>query len=293
MDDQLLARISRQCGHEDLVEALASGLPASDLHSLLLEVYRRRCAKLTPAAVLKAYKESRFTRPSRFDVRRLQQVEQLAWQLLPEDFALLELSPVAPLGTCSGLATVSQNKVLSTARNLEVVADPTNLLALESALRRQHQDLVQLACNHRVVRAQALPKGEHYSAHFRVLCLTSASLWSRSFEREALQVHWDFYARLLAQLLPGREIGLALTDLSEGKMLANLPPTQMNFRLDNQRVSGRGYYQKCCFKIYVGDMEVGDGGFTDWTQELRNNRREAFLSSCVAVERLAACLDAP
>ena len=50
--------------------------------------------------------------------------------------------------------------------------------------------------------------------------------------------------------------------------------------------TGRGYYQGACFKIHVNGVEVGDGGFTDWTSKLLSDRAEAFLSSGLGWERL-------
>ena len=35
-------------------------------------------------------------------------------------------------------------------------------------------------------------------------------------------------------------------------------------------------------------MEIGDGGFTDWTAQLNNDAKERCLTSCVSTERLAA-----
>ena len=49
----------------------------------------------------------------------------------------VELSPVSPLGTINVLSGVHQNRVVATDRNTEVVADSTNSLALEAALRRR------------------------------------------------------------------------------------------------------------------------------------------------------------
>ena len=64
-------------------------------------------------------------------------MDRVAFATLPSAFSPLELSPVSPLGTNSVVATVSQNKTLTTTRGLEVVSDATNVLALECALRRR------------------------------------------------------------------------------------------------------------------------------------------------------------
>ncbi|MGA5759927.1 hypothetical protein [Nonomuraea bangladeshensis] len=56
---------------------------------------------------------------------------------------------------------------------------------------------------------------------------------------------------------------------------------------DPGRESGRGYYSGLCFKVYADGMEVGDGGFTDWTARLLGNRKERLLISALGLDRLA------
>jgi hypothetical protein len=55
VDDRLVERISREAGVPDLVEILAERLSPTDLQSLLLAVYRRRAATVTPAKLLERY----------------------------------------------------------------------------------------------------------------------------------------------------------------------------------------------------------------------------------------------
>ncbi|NET36047.1 MAG: hypothetical protein F6K19_29145 [Cyanothece sp. SIO1E1] len=214
------------------------------------------------------------------------------------------LSPVAPLGSCSSVATVHQNKVLGAHRNLEVVADATNVLALEASLRRKallakdpkSQKQVDLATNHRHVRAQALAM-EGFTAHFQIQCMLSAGRdqgnWR--FEAENLPRHLAYYLRLLSggpfKVRP-EQLEVALTVLSEGfqpvaqqvkRQLEEIFP-QVKIRLAPERETGRNYYKVCCFYIYT-HLENGqsipfcDGGFTDWTQQFLNNRKERLLSS--------------
>ena len=58
-----------------------------------------------------------------------------------------------------------------------------------------------------------------------------------------------------------------------------------------QRSSGRGYYTGLCFKVRAdfgaGELEVGDGGFVDWTQKLLGNRKERLLISGYGIDRIA------
>ena len=58
-----------------------------------------------------------------------------------------------------------------------------------------------------------------------------------------------------------------------------------------QRQSGRGYYTGLCFKVQAAfggpELEVGDGGFTDWTAQLLGSRKERLLISGYGIDRIA------
>lgn len=123
MVDGLIDRVEREAGVSGLLEVLAERLAPTDLQSLLLEVYARRARAGSPGRLLEQYQKNRFVTPSEIDPRRLGEIDRLAWKLLPEGYVPLELAPLCPLGTNSVVATVSQNKVVSTIRNTEVVAD--------------------------------------------------------------------------------------------------------------------------------------------------------------------------
>ncbi|SDS69702.1 hypothetical protein [Jiangella sp. DSM 45060] len=134
-----LDRVVRRAGGASVFEALVS-LPGSDLTTLQLELMRRRAAALSPASVLERYRRDRFTAPSPLPFAALRRVEDVLLDALaarPEPVEVLTPAPLAPLGTHSVLATVDQNKVVSTVRGTDVAADPTNGLALEAAVRRQ------------------------------------------------------------------------------------------------------------------------------------------------------------
>ena len=121
----------------DLVDILSERLAASDLQSLLLEVYRRRAAAGDPGELMARYATNRFAKPSALGAGRFLALDALALSLLPEGFDALELSPVAPLGATAIVTGTSQNRIVSTLRNSEVAADSTNALALECASRRR------------------------------------------------------------------------------------------------------------------------------------------------------------
>ena len=174
MKTKIIEKIIQKSGVPKLLEILSDELTPSEWQSLLLAVAARRADQIQPSQVLTQYQASRFVHP----VRRLSKDQFLAFeqwahdQLSPE-FESLILSPVAPMASCASVATVHQDKVLGAFRNLEVVADATNVLALEASLRRKallaehpkSQQRIHLATSHRHLRAQAFTE-EGFTAHF-------------------------------------------------------------------------------------------------------------------------------
>src|SRR3954462_1771185 len=119
---------------ETAFEQLAAQLPGSTLQSVLLEVMSRRAAARSPAEVLSQFARDGFCRPAAVDQRTSVAIDG---HLLAaaDGFEAIELSPVAPLAACSSVALTAQHRVLSALRQTEIVADPTNVLALACALR--------------------------------------------------------------------------------------------------------------------------------------------------------------
>ncbi len=314
MPDRILERIAKESGIPQLLEVLSERLDASDLQSLLLAVYRYRAPRRSPAAVLTDYERNRFVGPAELDPRILLEFDRSAYALLPEGFEPLELSPVCPLGTHSAIATVSQDKVLTTTRNVEVAADSTNLLALESAIRRRKalrrnprsREPIRLAASQRLVRGQPFDD-PHSTSHFRIFSLTTAGRdqGSYRFETRSLEEHIGFYLRLFASAtrLAPADVRVALTPIDPGRqsaLEAELLPRlaaafpEVRFGIDLDRMEGRGYYEGMSFKIYgthEGDeLDVGDGGFTSWTQELLSNQKERLLISAVGSQRICSLM---
>ena len=65
--------------------------------------------------------------------------------------------------------------------------------------------------------------------------------------------------------------------------------------LDRTRQRGRGYYRDLCFKVNAhvcgALVEIGDGGFTDWTRKLAASNKERLLISGIGLDRLAEFTD--
>src|SRR5436305_7478571 len=229
MSDSILERIQREAGIPELIDVLVERLSPTDLQSLLLEVYRRRAVGVKPGQLLERYERDRFVRPSELAPAVATDFDRLVWSLLPDHYTAIELSPVCPLGTNAAVATVDQNNVLTTIRNTEVVADATNVLALECASRRrlllrldaQNRERVRLCASHRVVRGQAYRAAPGVFAHFRLLglCAAGRDEGSFQFETTSLIEQISFYIRLLrgaSQLgYQAHQLRITLTDLEK------------------------------------------------------------------------------
>ena len=294
---------------EDPRMALQSGLAPTDLQSLLIELMRARAARVTPARVVRRWRDDRFVRPAAIDPRQLVRTVARLWELLPPVFAGVELSPVAPLGTCSTVATVDQNRVLSTVRGTEVVSDPTNALAVEAAVRRSVGDRgrrIDLAAYQRVVRAQAWG-APGLSAHFGLFALVSSGRDSGSGRTEAAMLvdHLRYWAEVLGDFAPSRQPQLTWTVFGSPVLAQRFDDTiqpglagleNIDLVADSERTEGIGYY---CGGVAIGlsandddgrAVNLGDGGVTDWTASLLGDAKERCMISCIAPERLVSLM---
>jgi hypothetical protein len=271
-------------------DALIDGLSPSDLQSVLLDVSRERASKVTPARLLQRWQQDRFVRPSTSDPRQLVKTQQRLWELLPTQFASVELSPVTPLGTCSAIATINQHQVLSTMRTTEVASDPTNELAIEAAVRRRAgEPRVDLAACQRVVRAQAVDAPGMF-AHFQLFALVSSArdTGSGRTEAELLIDHLRYWYDVL-----GDAAEFTFTTFTPSAVRERIddtvrPALKTDFTEDTARTRGANYYSGTAIGIGCDGSELGDGGFTRWTADLLGDAKERCLISCVSTERLTA-----
>ena len=282
--------------------ALVHGLSASALKVLFAEVFSLRAQGVTAAELRRRWESDRFVRPAGCDPRALSALEARLWQLIPEVFAAVELSPLTPFGTCAALAGIGQDRIVSTAGGTEVVSDSTTTLALETARRRRAQapgEQIHLAASHRQLRAQ--PMG-NASAHFKLLTLVSSARDQGSGRTEAdlITLHLRTWRRVLSDMLPDHQSILEISAWSP--VLAERVNDVVRPDLGHhdrvvlveapERSRARGYYTDLALRLVVstadGQVEVGDGGLTGWTAALNENHKERCLISCISIERLLA-----
>jgi hypothetical protein len=295
MGDEIGRRIARASGVPDLVEVLADRLRPTDLRSLLLAVFRRRAARATPADVLRRYRTDRFVRPAAADPRALAGLERLVVAAVPDGWEMVELSPVAPLGTAAAVADVSPDWAVATIRGNEVVSDATNVLALECAVRRERDRTTSpttLVAIHRVLRPQASDDPARL-AHFRLLAICTAGRDEGSFAFETRHVgeQLAFHLGLLETLgAAAPQVRLTALDDRRSESLEAIAASlterfpRASFALDPTRRTT--YYTTACFAIDAGGRNLVDGGLTGWTQRLLADRKERLVISGAGLERL-------
>ena len=279
--------------------ALARGMPASEVWSLLLSALRERAEQRTARSLTEQWERDRFVQLSYIDQRTLLELDS---QLLAAaaDFEAVELSPLAPLGSTSSVALTTQNRVVSTIRGTEVVSDPTNVLALESArrLREDPTRVVRFCTSHRCVRAQEVPKVPGFAAHFRMFCMTSAAheIKDQAFLTDALTHHIRTHLHALERLeqhgyrFPNRRVRLLATE-QRAPLARRIADSIADVPVALEPLE-KQYYDGLRFMISANsvsgdDIPLIDGGAFDWLHKLAANRKLVFVASAIG-SQLAA-----
>jgi len=277
--------------NDETYRALAERLSASELWSLLLEVFNARARQRTPGSLLEQWRRDGFVRISPVDQRTMMAVEAEVLAAAAQ-FEAVELSPLAPLGVCSAVGLASQNKIVSALRGTEVVSDPTNVLALECArrLRADAGAIVRLATCHRAVRAQPVPKQSGFAQHFRIFCLASAGREQRdqAFVVSELATHIATSVAVLDRLedagfsFPNRRLALLATP--ERTSLADRIASSVSGLTIERRPLDHPYYAGLRYMLWCGEGAGGgvpliDGGAFDWMGTLTANRKMVFVAS--------------
>lgn len=283
---------------EATFQRLARELSGAELQSALLGVLQQRAARRAPSEVLEQFQRDPFCALGLVDQRAslAVDVELLAGAA---EFEAVELSPLAPLGATSTVALTAQNRVVSALRATEVVSDPTNVLALHSALRLRAEPrrALHYATSHRVVCAQPVPKLPNHSQHFRLFALCSAGPEQKDhgFTEGALlrQVRavltgldrlqglgYAFGARRIEVLTTPERAALGERFAGATGLPAQLMP------LEHAYYSGGLRYKLWLTTPDGVELPVVDGGAFDWLTKLLANRRAAFVATGLGTQLL-------
>jgi hypothetical protein len=304
-----MARILRSLGDSQLVHRLATGLTPADLTTLLLAVATERAAEADAPGTLVRYVNDRFSRPGTAPFLHVRRIEEAFIRAVPQKWDWVTVSPLVPFGTHHVLGDISQDWVVTTLRANEVAADPTSALALETAARRRDTTIRRSAEPQRLATIQRVTRAQRYSAedafaHFSLFGLVTAgrSRPRAGFDAQAMIEHLSVYVAALSDLVQRIAVELSTSGDTSGRDLVTQVRrrvgSQTNVRVteDPDRFAGQRYYSRACFKIKanVGNesFEVCDGGFTEWTARLLDDRRERLLISAAGLDRLAIALQA-
>lgn len=271
-------------------EALMRTLSPAELRAILADVARSRAAALTPADIIKRWREDRLLMPSLLDPREALPVTMKLWDLVPPEFVGVTLSQLTALGSAIHLGGRGQNRVITTMRGTEVLADPTHGLALEASRRRRNGHArVHLATHARCTHAW--DRSEESAHELRFSLVSSApDGGGLTTEADLLDLHLDFWREAIGSLVPGGRVELAIWDATlaghveargtmDGTILVEDPSTA--------RRPWRNPYTTAAFRFVAGGeepAELGDGGFVTWTQALTRNRKDRCLVSGISVD---------
>jgi len=293
--------VAKRAGYPRLLDDLSKNISASELNSLLLELFRIRAKKVTPAVLLRQFEKNRFAAPSKVDTISFNEFELRCLKLAKsKGFSPITLSPLAPFGTCSAVGFVDQNNVVTALRGTEVVSDATNVFAMLIAnelKRKSEYGIRKYAATHRHVRSQAL-LNPVFTPHFGIFCLATGGFdtGSFSFELEQLMdhitIHLSLFSnefdlkkeRLLLRLYLKEENGIFHQKLEARIKTVN---NEVDVTIEEQLNPG-DYYKFLQFKFFIQrnghEINLSDGGFVDWTQKLIPNKKHRMIISGVGTE---------
>jgi len=289
--------IAAKTGNEDLLERLQQ-LPGTELNSILLELFRQRAAAVSPAELLQQLEKNRFVTPSSLDVIAFKELET-AWLKLAagNGFSPFILSPLTPLGTCAAFKTVDQNNIVSALRGTEVMSDATNVFALLIAQQYKQtktKQPIKLVTAERLVRAQGLSQPGH-TAHFGIFCMATGGFnnGGYSFETEQLGQHLGIHLSLLSSFNKS-DLSIKILLKEENGPLHTAIQTALEGISKEyateiiQQQEPNAYYGLVQFKTFLqykgNEINLSDGGFVDWTQQLLSNKKHRLLISGIGIE---------
>lgn len=298
--DHIISKLDLQ----DIVKVLSDELSGSELNTVLLDVFNKRVQQETPSSLLSKYEGNKLVKPALLeDVLEYKENELRCYKLIAgRGFEPIELSPVAQFGTSSVIATVDQKKVLTSLRNTEVQADPTNAIALHYASLKKKGELDNKTYNYsnisRVIRTQVF-NNPNFTPHFIVLALISCGrdTGSFNFEKEELLKHLTTsyeicksygVEKIYYEIIPCKgydsESPLITETISYVREKSNLEVSVIESQHDNNYYHGFRIKQQ----IVIGSntIEIADGGLLDWTQQLLTNKKERMMTFGLGIQVL-------
>ena len=275
-------------------EALLRTLNPIELRTILADVARSRASNQTPADLIKRWREDKLLEPSMLDPREALPITAKLWEAVPPEFVGVTLSQLTSLGSGIHLGGLGQNRVVTTMRGTEVLADPKHGLALEASRRRRNgHSRVHLATHARCTHAW--DHSEESSHELRFALVSSApDGGGLSTEADLLDLHLDYWREIMGTVVPRGRIELTVWDSTLAGLIEARGTRDGVIVVEgtsDERRPWRNPYTTAAFRFVVdgdGDEahEIGDGGFVTWTQALTRNRKDRCLVSGVSVDAI-------
>ena len=293
--------IEKRLEQPGLVEKLA-GLSGSELNTLLMEVFRLQSEQVKAPALVAQLINNRFTMPASIDPLRLRELEiEYLTACKNAGFKPVQLGPLAPLGSCSATAPVSQLTIMPALRNTEVVSDITNILAIlisrDARSNPEKTEVIRYAATQRQVRGQAFDR-PGFSAHFSIIGMATGG-WDQgdqTFESEAFTNHVMTHLHLLQSRFTKGKFSINLywrnaNETMRNKVLSTLGALSSRAEVVQHHDDGAfSYYPLVQFKIMVElaghTWELADGGLVPWTQVIIPNRKHRLMISGAGLDMI-------
>lgn len=291
--------IAEKTGYPDLLNDLIEKLSGSELNTLLLELFRKKAGKITPAAVLKQFRANRFVAPSVVDPISFRELEIRYLKLAEKKgFKLVTLSPLTCLGTCSAMGFVDQNNVVSALRGTEVVSDATNVFAIliaDEFKKQKKNSVLKYATAQRHVRSQFIT-APGLTPHFSIFCMATGGVDTGgfTFEVDNLLDHIHLHFLLFSEDFGSDQLILKIflkddNEIFHSKLEDILQGLKGSLKIDIEKQPVAGdYYKLIRFRFFVEhrqrQVNLSDGGFVDWTQKLISNRKHRLIISGIGTE---------
>ena len=169
---------------------------SSEFASTMLEIIQKRVDNVEAKNILNNYaKMNSYFGISSNNPIVYNEISNIFFNSVIPEFECVELSPINPFALNYFLTELSQNSVLSTIKNSEVLSDSSTSMALECAFRKKFSgdgDNINLASSSRLLRMQRYGNGKksHWSQHFRACSLVSAfrNIENNMYESMNLQI---------------------------------------------------------------------------------------------------------
>ena len=273
-------------------EALLRSLTPLELRAILVDVARTRAAAMTPAEMIRRWREDRYFEHSEIDPREALPVTGRLWAAVPREFIGVSLSQVTPLGTGIHLGGRGQNRIVTTMRGSEVLVDPAHGLALEASKRRRSgHSRVHLATHARCTHEWDSTDGATHEVRFSLVS-SAPDGGGLSTEADLIDLHLDYWREIIGSLVPQGRIELTVWDHTLAGLIESRGTRDDVIVVqgtDDERRPWRNPYTTAAFRFVAGGdepVELGDGGFVTWTQALTRNRKDRCIVSGISIDAL-------